>query len=540
MLSSTSPPAQEPPPPATIDGCIPPKKRNDWCNIQQPIQCMPPKKREILLDIQAMQQSVQAIFLSLFDLILNKSSLSFIMKSANLDRISALPDDILIEILSLTTIREAAMTASLSTTWRDLWKNVNCLVLNTHSLGVKLLGKSNYHEDPNLWNDEATKFIQKVNAVLDHHNGNGIKTFRVQFPLSSAHASELDHWVDFATASHVRKLHMSLCDDHGMAITQYEEPYKFPLKHFADAGGYQLNELYLRKCGLETAPANLSGFSYLESLSLVCVSVVDSVFMNVMCWCHVLRNLYLIKCHQLINVRTSHAQLVALEVSICKSIVNISINAAKLHIFSYMGHKVDVNYEYAPALCKLQVNFVKKNECPLECIGSLPKLRTLVLQFPARLQVSHALQHSERFVGLKEIVLCLFSSWGKSIRSVAYLLKAAPVVETLKLEVYGNMERPQKLRIRWPENFTSERLSSIRIGGFSGESELTLLLLFLLKWSPALKTLLIDTHPHYYRGFNYYWDKKKPKDPTRSYYARGVALKQVAPKVPSTVKFSIM
>uniref|UniRef100_A0A0A8YQF6 Uncharacterized protein n=1 Tax=Arundo donax TaxID=35708 RepID=A0A0A8YQF6_ARUDO len=45
----------------------------------------------------------------------------------------------------------------------------------------------------------------------------------------------------------------------------------------------------------------------------------------------------------------------------------------------------------------------------------------------------------------------------------------------------------KKLKIRWPKNFTSTRLGTISIGGFSGESELIQLLFFLLRRSPVLK-----------------------------------------------------
>jgi hypothetical protein len=48
------------------------------------------------------------------------------------------------------------------------------------------------------WNSEATKFVRKVNELLSHHKGNKLKEFKVEFPLSSAHASELDQWVAFA------------------------------------------------------------------------------------------------------------------------------------------------------------------------------------------------------------------------------------------------------------------------------------------------------------------------------------------------------
>jgi hypothetical protein len=112
--------------------------------------------------------------------------------------------------------------------------------------------------------------------------------------------------------------------------------------------------------------------------------------------------------------------------------------------------------------------FVKNNECPLDFLGALAKLRSLTLQFPTclqvcknsvcdisricivaefvlsflffsffwcYLQVSCVLQHSKIFAGWKKIVLCL-TSWKTSICLVASLLKAAPLVEILVLQVY--------------------------------------------------------------------------------------------------------
>jgi hypothetical protein len=103
-----------------------------------------------------------------------------------------MPDDILVKILSLVTIREAAMTDCLSSRWRHLRENVHRLSLNAHALGMQVLAKSNYHENPDLWNSEATKFVHKVNKLLRHHNGSGVQEFEVQFPLTSAHAPDLD------------------------------------------------------------------------------------------------------------------------------------------------------------------------------------------------------------------------------------------------------------------------------------------------------------------------------------------------------------
>ncbi|CAL5091498.1 unnamed protein product [Urochloa decumbens] len=439
------------------------------------------------------------------------------------------------------TIREAALTDCLSTRWRHLWKKVKNVILDKHNFGMQTIANPNIHENSDLLNSEATEFVHKVNRVLHHHSGNGIEKFEVKFPLSSTHASDLDRWIAFAAASSAEKIFISLHDKHDIGAPQQSEPYKFPLKEFADMRDYcRLRVLFLSMCSLETVPTNLSGFSHLESLSLNCVSIVDEVFLNIASSCHALHELWLKKCNQLIHVRISNSQLVAMEVNGCKSLISINVHAKKLEEFSYMGHKVDIEYECAPVLSELNVHFVKRNECPLDCIGTLPALQTLTMQFPSRLQESHVLHHNGRFTGLKEMVLCLMKSWGKSIISVVYLLKAAPLVETLTLEVYDNIRPLRPLNIIWPEDFTAEALHTIWIGGFSGEPELVDLLFFLLGRSPVLKTLLVYTQRRRYQGYNR-WQRYRwtPEDMKRRYYARGVAFTLLAPKVPPTVKLTI-
>ena len=217
---------------------------------------------------------------------------------------------------------------------------------------------SNNNENPDFWNQEATKFVTKVNEVLHHHNGNRIKKVEVNFPLSSSHASDLDRWVAFTATSGSRTLNLILSGYHGMSATPDAERYSFPLKHFMDLRGCQLRILLLSMCSLESVSAKLSGFSYLDCLSLRRVSVVDSVVLNIMSSCRVLRQFSLQRCHQLISMRTSHAELVYLEVRNCKSLISISIHAERLECFSYKGHKVDIEYECAPILHRLHVFFL--------------------------------------------------------------------------------------------------------------------------------------------------------------------------------------
>jgi hypothetical protein len=95
------------------------------------------------------------------------------------------------------------------------------------------------------------------------------------------------------------------------------------------------------------------------------------------------------------------------------------------------------------------------------------------------------------------------------------------------------------LKIRWPKNFTAASLKTIRIGGFSGESELVQLLLFLLRRSPVLKTLLIVTRQAMDRGLSIL-ERERSKDDMRCNYGKEVAQTHLAPNVPSTVKLSVI
>ncbi|RLN33588.1 hypothetical protein C2845_PM03G19690 [Panicum miliaceum] len=337
----------------------------------------------------------------------------------NSDRISALPDDILIKILSLMTVREAARTDVLSPRWRHLWENVDHLILDMDTFGMQVPVNSDYHGNRDFLNPEATKFVNKVNGVLRHHKCNRIKKFEVRFPLSSVYASELDRWATFAATSGSEMVKFTLSGYIGMvrSETQPAERYLFPLEHYVDLRGCQLRYMFLSTCSLETVPANLIGFSYLVSLRLDYVQVVDEVLQS------------------------------------------ISYTTAQRKIHQFEGNYV------------VYLDILEKD-----------------------------------------------------IRFVAYLLKAARLVERLELEVHGSLRSPKKLKIRWPKNFTPTRLHTIRIGGFSGESEMI---------------LTVDTHPRNCVGYNK-WKREESEDGARCNYAREVVSTHLAPNVPSTVKLTIM
>ncbi|XBI50114.1 hypothetical protein VPH35_113572 [Triticum aestivum] len=302
-----------------------------------------------------------------------------------------MPDDILIEILSLMTISEAAMTGFLSTRWRHVWKKIDHLILDSYAFGMQELEKSRYHENPLLWNDVATKFVNKVNGLLHSRCGNKIKEFSIRFPLTSAHASNLDHWIDFAIAASTEKLFLDLdnkCCKEGCMIcakgvNTASEPYEFLLGRFFYGRACSLDELTIFNCSIGRMPANLSGFSYIKYLMLARVSIVDETISNIVSSCCALESLVLQYCHQLIHLTASHARLQILVVQFCKSLVSICIRADNIESFVYMGYKINIDCEHTKFLDMLHVYYVNKDDCALDFISAfpkLPKLEFLVIQ----------------------------------------------------------------------------------------------------------------------------------------------------------------
>ncbi|GMP94512.1 hypothetical protein CsSME_00043954 [Camellia sinensis var. sinensis] len=96
------------------------------------------------------------------------------------DQLSALPDEIIIAILSLLTMKEAARTGVLSLEWKNLWK-FSMGSLNFDASNTK--GRMQQEIETMSIETERTKYISRVNKVSNLHQGQNIEEFRVCFDL---------------------------------------------------------------------------------------------------------------------------------------------------------------------------------------------------------------------------------------------------------------------------------------------------------------------------------------------------------------------
>lgn len=322
------------------------------------------------------------------------------------------------------------------------------------------------------------------------------------------------------------------------------KPYEFKLDSLA-AVASRLREVKLQNCGLKKMVRSVPvpATPYFSSLAVVKLEFVSATGWQVQSLlnaCGSLWNLVIYCCHQIIRLRVAHARLRLLQVD--RKLKSMQIRAPELRRLRYAGHRIAINYAHVPLLCKLELISLKNS--PLDCLGTARRLRmleTLSLRFPSPLVATDQLRHDGRlFRGLHTITLYLKNSWGKNIVSMAYLLQAAPFVQTLKLEACGVEQSapppPTELKITWPEGCLANMLHKVSIGGFNGEPELVELCMLLLRISPHLKTLVIYTR----RGLHRIDKAKKAAedDVARREHAIGVVLAKLAPAVPSKVKFT--
>ncbi|KAM7483384.1 hypothetical protein LguiB_007967 [Lonicera macranthoides] len=147
------------------------------------------------------------------------------------DRISELPEDILVMILSLLTMKETARTSILSHMWKNLW------TFFTGSLefdGLKVLQKNDFSHRYRLSEPERVKFVSWVNKILNAHKGAAINELKGQelplafyLYLSQIAKLELDliadmEWLDEPTRDRKEKHSAEMSKGGGIEVVSWE------------------------------------------------------------------------------------------------------------------------------------------------------------------------------------------------------------------------------------------------------------------------------------------------------------------------------
>ncbi|KAK6114892.1 hypothetical protein DH2020_007161 [Rehmannia glutinosa] len=134
-----------------------------------------------------------------------------------MDRLSALPDDVLCHILSFLSTKNSVATSVLARRWKFLWTFVPNI-----DLGLTYGDDDvNLWTDTNLWNG-FSKII--INRVMLLHKAPRINTFRLCNNLHDCREYELRAWIRTAISRSVRNI--EICFNYNIYLPQCLFTYK--------------------------------------------------------------------------------------------------------------------------------------------------------------------------------------------------------------------------------------------------------------------------------------------------------------------------
>ncbi|KAG6779652.1 hypothetical protein POTOM_016046 [Populus tomentosa] len=380
------------------------------------------------------------------------------------DGISALPDEIIIHILSFLTPKDAAITSLLSRRWRNLWTFIPNLNFNVNHMA---------RPDPLM---RRRAFVRMVSNVLSLHSGQNINKFWICYELDCRSARYIDKWISFAIERKVENLILDLTEEQEIDVDP--EMYTFPCFFFSDEKALSsIKYLRIAGCILHLPPC-FNNLKSLVELSLTYVMVTENELNKLLSGCLLLERFSVGNVPKLVNLKVSGPSL-RLRV----------LGNAIIDIY-------DSTFDYVANICD-------------HLAFNAPQLKSLGLRI-VPLEVNTSLTVFPRLVNLKVLTLLVHESYDTALW---YLLRASPFLQLLQVKFLWRIKSP--LRTGGCKNifsgygtaFTHEFLKEVHMFGFRSRLDDIEFARYLLKNATALNILVIDPFIRYLDG----WVEKENK-----------------------------
>ncbi|CAI0395801.1 unnamed protein product [Linum tenue] len=268
--------------------------------------------------------------------------------NGGVDRISELPEGILVSILSLLTFKEAAQTSLLSSRWVNLWKlAVTELDFDAPKVMELLKFKRCLIPEKRIeFKKWVSRVVQQLND-LSPGSKQQLTQFRVSFTLSNQCNSDgdIDGWLKFAISKRVESLDLSLVN-YVQIRKSDNKNYLFPEDCF--------NHI--------KTPAGLSDIKSLRSLCLSFVDIKSETLEHFIANCPYLEELAVKMSWLLVKLRVAAAtgsslKLKRLEVRRCRHLKSLEIdNVPCLTHFAYQGRQESVELHLEKCISLVDVN----------------------------------------------------------------------------------------------------------------------------------------------------------------------------------------
>ncbi|KAK9205719.1 hypothetical protein WN943_015988 [Citrus x changshan-huyou] len=388
------------------------------------------------------------------------------------DSISELPNEILINVLSRLTMKEAVLASVLSITWRYLWKFFSgCLDFDDPLTMADL--KYDLGMGTEALDVERNKFTSWVNFVLRSLQCRTIEGLRICFDVVCD--DDIANWINFATERRVQKLELDFTKvQFGSRIRQYN---------------------------FTSHLDSYSNFRSLTSLRLTCLDITGEAVENLLSNCPLLEN-----CFKSLKVSGASLKLRRLELKYLSGFVDLEIDAANLISFEFFAYETTVSFVNVPNLAEVHIacTYSQYFMHNLNQFSSfLSQLRTLKLELQS-VKVPEAVPYNIPIVfDLKHLELTIKVNDDDCFLPCAAFLKASPSLHRLTLKLFKVEPSSGFVRTVKDHPYVSLRDLSIReveLIGFMGLSTDTEFLICLIENAKQLDKVTLYPCPPFFLG----------------------------------------
>ncbi|KAL7111184.1 hypothetical protein ACP275_05G072200 [Erythranthe tilingii] len=416
------------------------------------------------------------------------------------DRISHLPDDILVDILSLLSLKEAVCTSVLSSRWHNLWKQTYCLNFDPHVSLPK--GARRGFESCKV---KREKYVKWVNCVIRKHKATILKEFVVRLRLSRTFQKDVTRWIKFAFARHVQRLELDLSTGESSLINCSLPQDLLTQNSSSEIDFKPLKVLCLKSVDVtdEEIKFLLSNCPLLEelvvdrSLKLLNIEACGSPIL-------VLKHLKLTRCYNLKSVKISTPNLTSLFVRGSHSdLKSVKISAPNLTSLTLQKLQ-NLFLENVPMLVEVSVCHVyfevslKDMLSAFSCYVFQLEILTLEVTLDEEILPSAILQLPK----LKKLVVVIINQGTyhpniyASITGLTHLLTASPYLQEFVLKLqWLDPSIFVITRLKYITSFSHQHLKVFKLCGYCGHANQDKVLEHIIEKCVALEKVQIE--PHY-------------------------------------------